>query len=291
MTEPAPGVPPLDAAAHLEVWGDPIAHSLSPRLHAAAYAELGRPWTYGRRRVPADGFASELEGAGPNLRGLSLTFPLKTEAHRAATVRDRFAELTGAVNTLLLVGSERRGFNTDVGGIVADLRELGVDGIDRARIIGAGATATSAVVALGELGADRIDVVARRPEAAAPLVLLGERIGVTVRAQPLSDPAARAGEPVPVSISTLPGGATLPTGAAAALASAGGMLYDVVYGHWPTELADAWTGAGGLARDGLGMLLRQAVGQIRIFATGDPDTALPHESAVVDVMRRALMGD
>lgn len=280
-----------ETSARLEVWGDPIEHSLSPRLHRAAYGALGWPWTYGRRRVAADGFARELDAAGAGVHGLSLTFPLKTEAYRAATARDRFAKLTGAVNTLLLVGAERRGFNTDVTGIVTDLRELGLEGAECARIIGAGATATSAVVALAELGASRIDVLARRPEAVAPLVALGERLDVAVHARPMDAADDGARDPAAVTVSTLPGGASLPPGLARGLTAGGGMLYDVVYGHWPTELASAWTDAGGVAHNGLGMLLRQAVGQVRIFAAGDPEAELPHEGSVVDVMRRALMGD
>lgn len=164
----------------LAVWGDPIAHSLSPRLHAAAYAELGWDWTYGRRRVDEASFPAELARAAGETRGLSLTFPLKTAAHAAAEVHDRFAALTGAVNTLLFTADRLRGYNTDVGGIVADLRDHGVAELDRARIVGAGATATSALVALGELGASRVEVIARRPAAAAPLAALGERIGVRV---------------------------------------------------------------------------------------------------------------
>ena len=58
-----------------------------------------------------------------------------------------------------------------------------------------------------------------------------------------------------------------------------------------SSLAAAWQHAGGTAVNGLGMLLRQAVGQIRIFATGDPDQPLPREEAVVAVMRLALVGD
>ncbi|HYP72955.1 MAG TPA: shikimate dehydrogenase, partial [Microbacterium sp.] len=220
----------------LEVWGDPIAHSLSPRLHAAAYAELGWDWTYGRRRVAEAEFSRQLASAGGGLRGLSLTFPLKNVAFQAAATRDRFAELTGAVNTLLLTGAEPVGFNTDVGGIVADLREHGVDDVDRARIVGAGATATSSLVALSVLGATHVEVVARRPDAAAALVSLGERLGVVVavRAMDAGDAA-----PVPVTISALPGGAAVRAADAAALAAGGGLLYDVVYGHWPTVLAQA----------------------------------------------------
>ena len=84
----------LTGPTRLEVWGDPIDHSLSPRLHAAAYARLGWDWTYGRRRVDAAGFAAEVDGLDASYRGLSLTFPLKAAAFAAATTRDRPAELT-----------------------------------------------------------------------------------------------------------------------------------------------------------------------------------------------------
>ena len=102
----------------LAVWGDPIAHSRSPQLHAAAYRVLGLDWRYERRQVSESAFAAELAGLSAEWRGLSLTMPLKGAAHRAAAWRDRRSELTGAVNTLLLTGDGPRGFNTDVGGIV-----------------------------------------------------------------------------------------------------------------------------------------------------------------------------
>lgn len=274
----------------LEIWGDPIDHSLSPVLHRAAYAHLGWEWEYDRRRVDAAGFAATLRSA--DLRGVSLTFPLKTVAWAASDTRDRRAQLTGAVNTLLLepdlAGGGARGFNTDVGGIVADLRAHGVTDTGRARLIGAGATATSALVALGELGVTDVDVRARRPDAAEPLRELGARLAMTVCVLPLD---ASLSSPVPLTISTLPGGATIADEVADAVAAGGGILYDVVYGHWPTALAAAWERAGNVAINGLGMLLHQAVLQIRIFATGDPDIPLPDEPSVVAVMRLALMGD
>lgn len=279
---------PGRAAARLEVWGDPIEHSVSPRLHTAAYAELGWHWAYGRRRVDADGFDAALARVGSEFRGLSLTFPLKQAAFAAAVTRDRAAELTGAVNTLLLTGGAPRGFNTDIGGIVADLREAGLDQVDRARIVGAGATATSALVALAELGATHVEIVARSAGAREAFHVLGDRLGITVETTAADEVAAAS---VPLTISTLPGGAALDAHAAETLASSGGLLYDVVYGHWPTTLAVAWEHAGGRARNGLGMLLHQAVLQIRVFATGESTQQLPGESAVVAVMRRALVGD
>lgn len=275
------------------MWGAPIEHSLSPRLHAAAYRTLGWDWAYGRRRVDEASFTGELASLDPTYRGLSLTFPLKGVAWRAAATRDEYAERTGAVNTLLLTDGGPHGFNTDVGGIVADLRSHGVDGIDRARIIGAGATAASAMVALGELGTHDVEVIARRPEAAAALVDIGAAGGVRVALRAMGDMRGDAGAPasVPVTVSTLPGGAIPDPDAARALAAGGGLLYDVVYGHWPTALATAWHEAGGAAVDGRGMLVQQAVRQIRIFSTGDPAAPLPREDDVVASMVSALVGD
>lgn len=272
----------------LEVWGDPIDHSLSPAIHRAAYAHLGWEWEYGRRRVGTAHFAAELRDA--RLRGISLTFPLKTAAWAAAATRDRRADLTGAVNTLVFTSADAapRGFNTDVGGIVADLREHGVAHPETARLVGAGATATSAVVALAEMGTRRVEVLARRPESATPLRALGERLGVHVAVAPWD---AAHHRPVSLTISTLPGGAALADPVIEAVAAAGGTLYDVVYGQWPTPLAAAWERAGNVAINGLGMLLQQAVLQIRVFANGDPEIPLPDEASVVAVMHRALMGD
>lgn len=280
-----PRLPVLTAAAtRLAVWGDPIEHSRSPRLHTAAYRELGLDWTYRRRRVDADEFGDVLGGLDDSWRGLSLTMPLKTAAFRAAVVRDERAELTGAVNTLLLDPAGLRGFNTDVGGIVRALADDGLTSVDSARIIGAGATATSALVALAELGASRVDVVARRPVAVAPLEALGERLGVTVVPVPLT---ALAHDPVPVTIATLPGDAPVEPAVAEALAM-GGLLLDVVYGHWPTALSSAWQRAGLPARSGLGMLVHQALLQVRVFTSGDVDAALPHEADVLAAMRRSV---
>ncbi|WP_308289063.1 shikimate dehydrogenase [Microbacterium trichothecenolyticum] len=272
-------------APRLEVWGDPIAHSRSPQLHAAAYEVLGFDWTYGRRRVDVASFGDELAALDDSWRGLSLTMPLKGVAFAAASSLDRRAQLTGAVNTLLLDSGGPRGFNTDVGGIVRALADDGVAEIAQARIVGAGATATSALAALSELGAREVEVVARRPEAAAPLADLGRRLGMTVETTPFT---ASVHEDVPLTIATLPGDAPVPDAAADALARTGGLLLDVVYGHWPTALSAAWERTGGTARSGLGMLLHQALLQIRIFRHGDPATPLDREAEALRAMRRAL---
>jgi shikimate dehydrogenase len=287
-----PGEPGLGmlTSPHLEVWGDPIAHSRSPELHGAAYGVLGLDWTYERRRVDEAGFAAAVARHGAGLRGMSLTMPLKEVAFRTVGVADRRATLTGAVNTFVpgADGAPHRGFNTDVGGIVRAVREAGLDGVTDARIVGAGATARSALVALGELGARTVEVVARRPEAIALLAELGTAAGVEVTASSLEADAYR---PVPLTLATLPGGTRIDDTTAERLAAAGGLLSDAVYGHWPTQLADAWAAAGRPAQGGLGMLLHQALLQVRVFVGGDPETPVAEEDAVLAAMRRALVGD
>ena len=268
----------------LEVWGDPIAHSRSPALHRAAYALLGLDWSYERRRVAAGDFAARFAELDERWRGLSVTMPLKEEALAAADAADRYARVTGAANTVLLA-DEVRVFNTDVPGIVAAFGEHGVSTVGSARILGAGATASSALVALAEMGAERIEVRARRPERASGLVRIAEECGVGLRVSALD----AAVEPVTATVATLPSGVTLPPELSAPLAAEGGALLDAAYAPWPSALASIWQDAPVIS--GLSMLLHQAVRQVRIFLHGDPEAVLPEEAAVVDVMRSALMGD
>ena len=137
---------------HCAVLGDPIEHSLSPALHRAAYVALDLDWTYDAVRVPSGGLAAFLEGLDDEWRGLSLTMPLKREAMPLLTSRDAWADLAGAANTLLLDGDGVHGLNTDVPGAIAALRGATTASFDRAVVLGGGATATSVLLALAELG-------------------------------------------------------------------------------------------------------------------------------------------
>lgn len=267
----------------LAVWGDPIAHSRSPLLHAAAYRALGLDWRYGRQQVSIAGFPAAFEALDDSWRGLSVTMPLKEQAYRVSRSLDRHAELTGAVNTLLFSG-EVAGFNTDVGGIIDALGENGFHSAATARILGAGATAASALVAVAELGARSIDVRARRPERAHTMQALGERLGIIVTVSAFSAPAS----PVDVTIATLPSGTVLEVQAAGSLAAAGGTLLDAAYAPWPSALAGSWSETGNPVISGLEMLLHQAVRQVRVFVDGDPLAAVADEDFVRAEMRSAL---
>ena len=271
----------------LAVWGDPIDHSRSPSLHAAAYRELGLPWEYGRRQVAEAGFLGALDELDAEWRGLSLTMPLKNVAARAAVSLDDAARLTGAVNTVLLTEDGPRGFNTDVGGLARALREAGVTQPRTTRILGAGATATSAVLSLAELGAERVEVVARRPEAVEPLRELGASVGLDVVRTSFDAPSTP--EAVDVTIGALPGNVDVGDGIRP-YAERGGLLVDVVYGNWPTSLAESWFAAGNEAINGLPMLLHQALLQVRVFVGGDAALPLEREDAVLAAMRAAVVG-
>ena len=98
------------------VLGSPIAHSLSPVLHRAAYAHLGLDWTYDAVEVGSPGLQAFVESLDESWRGLSLTMPLKRAVVPLVDSLDEWAQLAGAANTLLLENGRRLGFNTDVPG-------------------------------------------------------------------------------------------------------------------------------------------------------------------------------
>jgi shikimate dehydrogenase len=274
-----------EAMRRLAVLGSPIAHSKSPGLHRAAYRLLGLDWEYSAIEMRGEGLGDFIDGLDASWRGLSLTMPLKQDVLPLLDEVEELAVLAGAANTVLLDAGRRRGFNTDVAGIVRALGEAGVTRVHRGVVIGGGATAASAVVALAELGAAHVRVLVRRPGAASALVLLGTRLGLVVDEGRIDDLGQV--EDAELVVSTIPGGTELGVAAFDRLMG-GAALLDVAYDPWPTPLAAGWIAAGGTVVHGLGMLLHQALIQVRIFVNGDPLAPLPDEDAVLAVMRETL---
>ena len=275
----------------LAVLGSPIKHSRSPMLHRAAYRQLGLDWTYDAVEVKSGSLAMFLSKLGPEWRGLSLTMPLKQEVLPFIDDCDRVAKLTNAVNTVLLRKVNGRGtlsgYNTDVAGLVRALAEGGVTRAAHVTLLGAGATAASALMAAAELGAESVTVLVREPQKALPLVDLGQSLGVVVD---LADFSAAPRVDSDVVISTLPGGTMLPLPLPLALRERA-VLFDVAYSPWPSGVATSWQEVGGTVLNGLGMLLHQALIQVRVFVTADPFEPLPDEPAVLAAMRGALTRD
>ncbi|MEU4213626.1 shikimate dehydrogenase [Streptomyces sp. NPDC026206] len=242
------------------VLGSPIAHSLSPVLHRAAYAELGlREWTYDRFEVDEAALPAFLDGLDDTWAGLSLTMPLKRAVIPLLDSVSATAESVGAVNTVVLTGDGRRvGDNTDIPGIAAALRERGVEKVDSAAVLGAGATASSALAALARICTGEVTAYVRSAGRAAEMRQWGERLGVAVRTADWS----RAAEALaaPLVVATTPAGAT--DGLAGAVPARPGTLFDVLYEPWPTPLAAAWAERGGTVLGGLDLLVHQAVLQV-----------------------------
>ncbi|WP_104177634.1 shikimate dehydrogenase [Cryobacterium sp. Y50] len=275
----------------LAVLGSPIKHSRSPLLHRAAYRQLGLDWSYDAVEVKAGLLAMFLSSVGPDWRGLSLTMPLKHEVLPFIDDCDRVAQLTGSVNTVLLRQVAGRGtltgYNTDVAGLVRALAEGGVSRAKHVTLLGAGATAASALMAAAELGAEFVSVLVRDLTKAQSLVELGRSLGVVVD---LGDFSGSAGTGSDLVISTLPGGTVLPTTLPLELRERT-TLFDVAYSPWPSAVAISWESAGGTVLNGLGMLLHQALIQVRVFVTADPFEPLPSEPDVLAAMRSALTRD
>lgn len=269
----------------LAVVGHPIAHSLSPALHKAAYSQLGLAWNYEAVDVAPGEFDAFLASCDSSLRGVSVTMPHKGSALLAANTVDLLSEQTGSVNTLLCEYDNDgvrslRGFNTDVFGIVNALRDNQREHARHVAVIGSGATASSAVAAAAELGAEHVSIIARTQQKAFYLETVGQKCGVNVSVLSIEDLASIS--EVDVAISTLPGDVVQSLASLSRTLQA--TLLDVAYSPWPSARAGEWASAGGEVVSGLRMLAHQALMQVRIFVGGSPFEVLPEEEAVKSAM-------
>ncbi|MET8412088.1 shikimate dehydrogenase [Streptomyces sp. NPDC005195] len=255
-------------ARRAAVLGSPIAHSLSPVLHRAAYRELGLDdWSYDRFEVDEKALPGFLEELGGEWAGLSLTMPLKRAVIPLLDGISGTAASVEAVNTVVLTDDGRRvGDNTDIPGMVAALREHGIEQVESAAVLGAGATASSALAALARVCTGEVVAYVRSAERAAEMRQWGERLDVTVRIADWAD-AERALR-APLVIATTPAGAT--DALAAAVPERPATLFDVLYDPWPTELAARWSAYGGAVVGGLDLLVHQAVLQVEKMTGRSP---------------------
>ncbi|MFI0138273.1 shikimate dehydrogenase [Streptomyces luteogriseus] len=267
----------MAAPRRAAVLGSPIAHSLSPVLHRTAYRELGLTgWTYDRFEVDESGLPAFFETLGPEWAGLSLTMPLKRAVIPLLDEISETAASVDAVNTVVRTEDGRRvGDNTDIPGMVAALREHGIDKVDAAAVLGAGATASSALAALSRICPGEIAVYVRSEARATEMRQWAERLGVAVRIADWADAdqALRA----PLVISTTPAGVT--DALARSVPERPAALFDVLYDPWPTDLAARWSAYGGAVVSGLDLLVHQAVLQVEQMTGLAP--------APLDAMRKA----
>ncbi|WP_296601741.1 shikimate dehydrogenase [Nocardioides sp.] len=244
------------------VLGDPVAHSLSPALHRAGYAAVGLDWEYDAIRVTAEGFAPFVLGLGSEWRGLSLTMPHKRAGFSLAGVEvTARARLAAGVNTLVLEdGSIVLADNTDLPGAVAAVRERYHGPVTAGTVIGGGATAASTGLALCELGAREVRLLARTPERArlTAMAIAEHPSGPRVEVLTLGESDV-IGE---VVVSTVPADAQ--SDDLVARCSEAPVVFEVLYDPWPTPLA-ASIGPDRVLVGGLDLLVHQAVLQFELF--------------------------
>ena len=253
------------AASRAAVLGSPVAHSLSPVLHLAAYRALGLDgWSYEAIECAEQGLSALLGSLGQDWAGLSLTMPLKRAVLPLLDLAQPLVKRVGAANTVLLRGNRRVGHNTDVPGMARAMRGAGVTPEGNVAVIGGGATACAAIAALRDTVTDEVTVAVRAPERAEPLLEVAQRCGVRVRLAELG--RGLASQSWDLLISTVPGRAADPlaerfeVGAITAKA-----VFDVVYDPWPTAFAAAAAATGATVISGYELLIQQAVGQVELM--------------------------
>lgn len=278
------------------VIGSPIEHSLSPVIHRAAWAQLGIDgWEYHRLEQDTDSLPGFIAGLGADCAGLSVTMPCKQAVMPLLDVIDPLASAVGAVNTVVPSSGVLAGFNTDVTGIASAVRRAcsmaGCSVPSSALVLGARATASSALAALGELGITSSTVAARRFGGPGSVVAAASRLGVTIEQVLWSDAEAvdRAASSADLVISTLPASAADPL-AERLRVREGQILLDVVYSPRDTALRRAFESAGGVVAEGTDMLVFQAGAQVQLMTGRSPDTGVMREALEEELEGRSREG-
>jgi shikimate dehydrogenase len=268
------------------VLGSPVGHSLSPVLHRAAYRALGlQGWTYeaiecDERRLPA-----VLDACGPEWAGLSLTMPLKRAVLPLLDTTEPLAADVGGVNTVIFAAGGRHGHNTDVPGMISTLAAAGLSAAGPALILGAGATACSALAALRGLGGSEATVAVRDAARADHLLAAARRLGMIVRLAEFGGRATLGSWYLLIS--------TVPAGAADNYAErllrgdlVPSAVLDVVYHPWPTPLAAAAEQTGAAVISGFEFLLRQAARQVELMTARAGPVAAMRRAGRAELERR-----
>ncbi|MBM3357932.1 MAG: shikimate dehydrogenase [Betaproteobacteria bacterium] len=258
------------------VIGNPVAHSLSPEIHAEFARATGEDVSYTRILAPLDGFKEAVlkfrDGGG---RGLNVTLPFKREAWRLSGRHAGYALEAGAVNTLAFDGPHIVGHNTDGPGIVYDIRNnLGrvVRG-KRVLLMGAGGATYGVMEPLMREQPESLVVANRTLENAIALVGHFEKLQQYAARGIVARPySALAGMQFDIVINATSAGLSgampdLPSG----LFAEGALAYDMVYGGAAPFLEFAAT-QGAQVSDGLGMLVEQAAESFQIWRGVRPAT-------------------
>jgi shikimate dehydrogenase len=267
---------------HYAVFGNPIAHSKSPQIHARFARQTAQDMDYGTVLAPLDGFAAAIgQFVATGGRGANVTVPFKEDAFRLAHRLTPRARAAGAVNTLVFASDDWLGDNTDGAGLVRDLTanlDFTVRG-KRILLLGAGGAARGVLLPLlaeqpaqlliANRTADKARQLAQEFGALAGAHLTPQGIGY----DELDREAAHGFDLVINATSASLAGAVPPAPTFAFAPDC--LAYDMLYGHETPFMALARSsGATGLrVADGLGMLVEQAAEAFTLWRGIQPDTA------------------
>lgn len=241
------------------VLGKPIAHSLSPTLHRAAYQRLGIEGEYTSFEVGEDELSPFIQSHTEGWSGFSLTMPLKEAVLEIATSIDPIAHRIRSANTLIRRGRDWYATSTDRSGFLSLLASHKLLGAHRVLIFGAGGTARAAASALDDDGRE-IVIVRRSQDRDSAARGSVERAALELKSW----------QPVDLShfdlvINTVPGNASHELALNLEGAPA---LIDVLYHPWPTELAKRWVDHNQFVVSGIELLIWQGIDQITLM-TGE----------------------
>lgn len=271
------------------IFGDPIQHSLSPRMQNAAIESCGLDAVYVPFHVTATQLCDAVAGIrAMDLRGVNLTIPHKEAACKLVDELDERAALVGAINTIVNQDGRLKGYNTDVVGLLNALKHgLGVDVAGRrVLILGAGGASRAAVVALCEGQAAWIGISNRTRKRAQGLIdeLSPNFPGTAFAEYELSDSLTSV---CPGSVDLLINASAVGLKGetfafpAADCVRPGGAILDMVYASEPTALLRAGQERGLRTADGKGMLCSQGEVAFQLWFGCAPGA---------EVMRHALDG-
>lgn len=259
--------------------GDPVSHSLSPRIHNAAFDALGLDWAYVAFPVLAGEATAAVAGMRAlGIEGLSVTMPHKADVIGALDRLSEDAEALGAVNCISRDGRALVGHNTDGAGFVAGVMDdFGFDPAGSTCVVlGAGGAARAVVRALARAGARSVTVVNRTRERGQTAAALAGSVGSVGAAAQVAD-AELVVNATPVGMGSTGADAGLPCDPA--LLAGGQIVAELVYHPARTPLMAAAEQAGARTSNGTSMLVHQAAVAFEIW-TGEP--------APLDAMRAAV---
>lgn len=264
------------------VIGWPVAHSLSPAIHNAAFLAMDMDWVYVPLPVAPGQVGTAIEGLrGLGIVGANVTMPHKTEvADRLEELSDDAARLH-AVNTIVVGADGVAGHNTDASGFDRFLRrDAGFDPSGRAGLIyGAGGAARACALALARGGLRSLTVVLRDTSRVAPLVAALDGLATEIEAVEF-DQARGVRADLVVNATPLGGrGESLPMPAF----GSGDLVVDLLYRPSLTALLAGAREVGATAFGGLGLLLHQAALSFELWTGQVPELDVMSAAALAEL--------